>query len=201
MVDAVNRDAAFWEERYRTGQTPWDLPTHARQLEEALERLGLEPGRALDLGCGRGRNSRYLAQQGFSVTGVDVSSLAIADAQADAGELDCRFLVVDLLEGPLPPGPYDLVFDFGCWHSFDDPLNRAHVAAQVAGALEPGGLWFAVIGCTDGPPREVGPPRRSARDVVDAVEPHFEILSLVRDELHPDEAPVRPTWLLLARRR
>jgi hypothetical protein len=71
----------------------------------------------------------------------------------------------------------------------------------VAGVLEPGGLWLATIGSTDGPPRTEGPPRRSARDVVQAVEPAFEILELTRGLIRPGEDPPRFSWQGVFQRR
>ena len=202
MVGATGRDAAFWEERYRSGETPWDLPFPARQLSAALDRHDLvAPGRVLDLGCGRGRNARLLAQLGHSVVGVDISRTAIEDARAGNGDLDCAYHALDALIDPLPGGPFDLVFDFGCWHSFDDSSDRCRLAARVADVMVRGGHWISVIGCTDGPPRDTGPPRRSARDVAEAFEPRFEIVSLVQEPLHEGEEPVRPIWSALFRRR
>ena len=191
----------WWDERYTSGRTGWDRPHHATQLERAITRLDLPLCRALDLGCGRGRNSRFLARQGFSVVGVDISGVAIADATTEQGELDCEFHRVDVLVDPIPGGPFGAVFDYGCFHVFDEDEHRALLVRKIAEALEPGGLWIAVIGSTDGPPRDMGPPRRSARDVVLAMEPWFEILELVRGVIQPDEDPIRPTWELVARRR
>ena len=54
----------------------------------------------------------------------------------------------------------------------------ATFAARVADHLAPGGIWHSLIGSTDGPPRDDGPPRRSAADIMAAVEPRFEILEL-----------------------
>lgn len=191
----------WWDERYTSGQTGWDKPGHAAQLERAVTRLDLPLCRALDLGCGRGRNSRFLARLGFSVVGVDISGVAIADANALAGELDCEHHRVDVLADPIPGGPYGAVLDYGCFHVFDEDEHRATLVRKVAEVLEPGGLWIAVIGSTDGPPREHGPPRRSAREVVVAMEPRFEILELNRGVIDPDEALERPTWEVVARRR
>lgn len=195
------RDPGWWDERYRSGQTGWDRPVHSPQLEAAVARFGRTCGRVLDLGCGRGRNSRYLASVGFSVVGVDISGQAIADAQAQAGELDCTFHRLDALLDPIPGGPFAAVFDYGCFHVFDEENDRATLARAVAAVLEPRGLWLATIGSTDGPPRTEGPPRRSARDVVLAIEPLFEILELVRGELQPGEEPPRFTWQGVFRRR
>jgi SAM-dependent methyltransferase len=191
----------WWDDRYTSGQTGWDRPHHAHQLERAVTRLNLPLGRALDLGCGRGRNSRWLAEQGFSVVGVDISAVAIADAQEAQGGLDLEHHRVDVLADPIPGGPFDAVFDYGCFHVFDEDEHRATIAAKLAEVLSPGGLYIAVIGSTDGPPRQEGPPRRSALQVVQALEPHFEILELVRGVIAEDDEIERPTWELVARKR
>jgi SAM-dependent methyltransferase len=191
----------WWDERYTSGQAAWDRPHHAHQLERAVTRLNLPLGRALDLGCGRGRNSRWLAQQGFSVVGVDISEVAIADARAAQGELDIEHHRVDVLAEPIPGGPFGAIFDYGCFHVFDEDEHRAILAAKLAELLEPGGLYIAVIGSTDGPPRDHGPPRRSALQVVQALEPWFEILELVRGVIDENDQLERPTWELVARRR
>src|SRR6185503_16850640 len=89
----------------------------------------------------------------------------------------CRFEVADFLASP-PAGPFAFVFDRGCFHCFDTADERARFAANVARALAPGGVWLSLIGSTEGPPRDFGPPRRSVRDIAAAIEPHLEILSL-----------------------
>ena len=61
---------------------------------------------------------------------------------------------------------------------FDEPDERQRFAAHVAAALGPGGLWLSLIGSTEGPARDVGPPRRSAREVTLAIEPALEIVEL-----------------------
>ena len=81
---------------------------------------------------------------------------------------------------------------------FDESEERARFAAQVAAALAPGGLWLSLIGSTEGPPREVGPPRRSAREVALAVEPALEIVELRAAEFHVHGVKA---WFCLARRR
>ncbi len=191
---------AWWDARYASRQTGWDRPGHARHVE-IIHRLGIQPCRALDLGCGRGRNSRYLAGQGFSVVGIDISGLAIAEARAKVGDLDCSFHRLDVLNDPIPGGPFQLVFDYGCFHVFDEDEHRARLVARVAAQLSPDALWVGMVGSTDGPPRDQGPPRRSALDIVRAVEPHFEILELNRGLLASDDDPIRPTWDVVFRKR
>jgi hypothetical protein len=97
-----------------------------------------------------------------------------------------------------PEAPFHFVFDRGCFHVFDEEEERARFAARVAAILAPGGLWLSLIGSTEGPPREVGPPRRSVRDVARAIEPALEILELRGAEFRDHGAMA---WFCLARRR
>jgi hypothetical protein len=59
-------------------------------------------------------------------------------------------------------------------------------------------LWLSLIGSTEGPPREVGPPRRSAREVVLAIEPALEIVELRSAEFRGNDAKA---WFCLSRHR
>jgi SAM-dependent methyltransferase len=190
-----------WNEHYKQDFIPWDSPVPEPMLIQSVESGALPSGRALDVGCGTGTNAIWLAQHGYEVLGVDVAPLAIEKARARlAPGLSCRFSALDFLAEKPQGGPFQLVFDRGCFHVFDEPGDRAKFAASVAAALAPDGVWLSLIGSTEGPPRQVGPPRRSLRDVADAVEPHLEILSVRSAEFRdlPDPAMA---WISLSRRR
>ena len=73
------------------------------------------------------------------------------------------------------------------------------IARRVARALAPGGRWLSLSGSTEGPAREYGPPRRSARDIVEAIEPALELLELRATEFHVP-GPAR-AWSVLSRLR
>lgn len=188
-----------WEERYRTGETPWDVGVADGHLVDMVESGRIATGRALEVGCGTGTNARWLAEQGFAVVAVDVSSLAIAKAKAapppTEGSLEIHCL--DFLKDKVPGGPFDLVFDRGVFHVFDDAADRARFAANVASLLAPRGMWLSLIGSTEGPERDVGPPRRSARDVALAIEPSLSLVELRSTIFHRTAA----AWLCIARPR
>jgi SAM-dependent methyltransferase len=141
-----------------------------------------------------------MAEHGFDVLGVDVSPLAMdrARTKSDGRALRCRFAALDFLAETPEGGPFQFVFDRGCFHVFDEPDERQLFAAQVAATLAPGGLWLSLIGSTEGGPRDVGPPRRSAREVILAIEPALEILELRSAEFHDHGANA---WFCLSRRR
>ena len=93
--------------------------------------------------------------------------------------------------------PLDFVFDRGCFHAFDDENDRARFAQRVAAALNDNGVWLSLIGSTEGAAREEGPPRRSARDVMNAIEPSLEILQFRSTEFSVCEQHLK-SWLCLS---
>jgi len=191
-----------WNEHYASGQMPWDSNEPDPALVATVEAGTIPAGRALEVGCGTGTNALWLAAHGFDVLGVDVSALAIDRARAKMGDgaIACRFEVLDFLKHQ-PEGPFDFVFDRGCFHVFDAPEVRARFAALVAAVLTPGGLWLSLIGSTEGAFRDTGPPRRSVRDIASAVEPSLEIVQLrsIHFDPHLDMPPA--AWLCLSRVR
>jgi tellurite methyltransferase len=123
-----------WNRRYaEPGFTPFpDTPS-----EWLLENEGLlgRGGRALDVACGDGRNSRYLAEAlGFAVEAIDVSDVASEALRAAAASrgLAVAARAVDLEVEPLPAGPYDLIVNLNY-------LQR-DLFGPVAAALRPGGV-------------------------------------------------------------
>jgi cyclopropane fatty-acyl-phospholipid synthase-like methyltransferase len=99
-------------------------------------------GRALDLGCGTGTHSLYLARCGYRVDAVDFSGPALgrAAARARAAGCDIRFLCADVLRYQADQ-PYDLVIDYGCFHSLE-PHDRDAYARRVEALTAPGGQFI-----------------------------------------------------------
>jgi SAM-dependent methyltransferase len=168
-------------------------------LVEMLESRAIAPGRTLEVGCGTGTNAIYLAQHGFEVIGVDISPLAVENARAKSHGC-CRFETVDFLNEAPPGGPFQFVFDRGCFHTFEEDNERARFAQNVVTVLTDDGEWLSLIGSTEGPPRDAGPPRRSAREVMNAIEPSLEIVQFRSGEFDVcGKAP--KAWLCLSRKR
>ncbi|WP_030693127.1 class I SAM-dependent methyltransferase [Streptomyces globisporus] len=141
----TERGADWWDGFYADRDKP--VPFFVAKPDEnlvAYVEQGLLPagGRVLDLGCGPGRNALYLASLGFEVTAVDLSPTAIAWAEeraAGAGAGNVRFLCGDAFTaGAVPDGPYDLVYDSGCFHHLP-PHRRVGYLALLDRALSPGG--------------------------------------------------------------
>jgi SAM-dependent methyltransferase len=148
-ADRWSADAGgrWWDGFYEDRDKP--IPFFANRpdenLVEYLDRDLIRPRRVLELGCGPGRNALYLASRGCSVDAVDLSPAAIAwaterAAQAGPGAHGVRFHCGDAFEltrGQLP-GPYDLVYDSGCFHHLP-PHRRISYLQLLDRVLAPGG--------------------------------------------------------------
>jgi SAM-dependent methyltransferase len=131
----------LFELQYLLGQTPWDTNVTPPEVVELVERGDLPPGRALDLGCGTGTNTIYLARKGWEAVGVDFSALAIrwARRKARRARVHCRFYRADVTDLSFLQGPFDLALDIGCLHSVP-PEGWERYAAGLARLVRPGGL-------------------------------------------------------------
>jgi SAM-dependent methyltransferase len=124
-------DQDKWDARYREGA--FAGRTHpTRLLAEWLPRL--PTGRALDLGCGAGRNALYLAQHGYQVDALDISAVGLERARQRAEELDVAVTWIqrDLETAELGDDQYDLIVVIRY-------LNRVLIP-RLADALKPGGV-------------------------------------------------------------
>jgi SAM-dependent methyltransferase len=168
-----------------------------------VEKWPIETGKALEVGCGYGHNTRWLAKRGFTVTGLDLSGVAIEKATQYASEenLNCTFLVADFLNTVVVGGPFHFAFDRGCFHTCDVPEKTKHFAKKIADHLADGGLWLTLAGSADDPPRDHGPPRLSANNITEAVEPFFEILSFKSGHFDSIRSEPPRAWICLMRKR
>jgi SAM-dependent methyltransferase len=99
---------AEWDERYASAEQVWSGRPNGALVAEVA---GLRPGRALDVGCGEGADVVWLAQQGWDVTGLDVSQVALDRAAMHARQAGAsvRWVHADLVQAQLPAGAFDLV--------------------------------------------------------------------------------------------
>jgi SAM-dependent methyltransferase len=125
----------MWNDRYRESEMVFGHEANQLLVDVVA---GFDRGSALDLGCGQGRNALWLAEQGFSVTGLDLSPVAIEQARARARELglDTTFEAVDLLTWDPAGQEWDLVV-LAYLHLPAEMRKTVHAAAQRA--IAPGG--------------------------------------------------------------
>ena len=176
-----------WNDRYRDGNLPWDTGRPSSELQRILARIPIQPCRALELGCGTGTNSVWLAQQGFDVTGIDLAPLAVerAEERARAAGVTAHFVVGDVLHLPDLGGLFAFFFDRGCYHAVRRDAPDQYAPA-VARQLVSGGRGLLLAGNAR-EPHDPGPPVVTEEQICDELGVAFQILSL--HEFRFDEAP------------
>jgi SAM-dependent methyltransferase len=158
--------AEFWDQFFqRRRESGADLDWGGVWTEPFLGPLeDAQVGTILELGCGTGNDAARLSGQGYTVTAIDLSSEAIAQARAKFGTLG-RFMVADMAQPlPFPDESFDAVMSNVAMHMFPDDVTRA-VFAEVARLVRPGGLFLFHVNALEDrplrarqlPAREVGP--------------------------------------------
>ncbi|PQM48086.1 Sarcosine/dimethylglycine N-methyltransferase [Mycobacterium talmoniae] len=142
MTEPLQDAREFWEQFYAENERVWSGRANARLVEVAS---ALSLGRALDLGCGEGGDAVWLAEQGWRVLAVDVSTRALDRARAVATERNVvariDFACHDLSDS-FPDGRFDLV-SAQFLHS-TARLDRATVLRRAADAVAVGGTLLIV---------------------------------------------------------
>ena len=146
---------------YRLGLAVWRRPAPPAELVDLVEGSSpLPAGRALDLGCGTGTDSIYLATHGWDVTGVDTvpKALAIAGRAAAAAGVAPRFIAGDVTRlSDLGVGDgYALLLDFGCFHTLPEDRRSAYVASIGRRLLGHGHVIRAGAACQANSPSRRG---------------------------------------------
>jgi SAM-dependent methyltransferase len=137
----------FFDSVYQ-GTAPWDVGRPQPALIALFDEYP-PLGPALDVGCGSGDLSIYLAQRGLQVTGIDFVEAAIVQAREKAGSLPSKvagalnFQVADALQPALLKRRFGSVVDSGFLHLFDLE-QRDRFADELASALSPGGRYYVL---------------------------------------------------------
>lgn len=131
---------SYWNDRYATDD--YLFGTEPASPLVAVRKALPSAGHALSVADGEGRNSVWLARQGFEVTAFDFSENALAKARklADGAGVTVDFRFGDITRWDWDERPYDLVT--GIFFQFLSPVPRAAVFAGMAKALRPGGMIY-----------------------------------------------------------
>jgi SAM-dependent methyltransferase len=169
-----------WEDAYKT-TPPWDVGRPQPAFVELVRAGELNTGSILDVGCGTGENALYLAGNGFSATGVDLTSLAIAAARAKAAErkLKVDFRIGNALSLDFKDGIFNNVIDSGLFHTFPDN-DRPIYAREIARVLASRGKYFMLC-FSDKEPTNWGGPRRVTKEEIDATFSPLFTINYIRD--------------------
>ncbi len=141
-----------YEKAYQEGKHPWTTETPPEELSKLVESGEIKPGKALDIGCGEGFYSIYLAKKGFEVTGIDISPKAIEQAKANAEKHGVKidFRVMDLRDLLSLEKRFDFVLEWAILHILHWDERERHVK-NVASLLKPKGRYLVECFNVDSP--------------------------------------------------
>lgn len=189
---------------YLLGLTPWDRDEVPGHLTALADELSMTPGRALDIGCGTGRDAVYLAGRGWTVTGVDGVPRAIQRGRERARKAgtDVNLVVGDVTALPsLGVGDgYQLILDRGCFHGLTDE-ERGRCAEGITALAAPDARML--INAFQPRDRGMGPQGIRPEDLEAYFQAAWELVSATPDtetELPRWLGAARPTWYLFTRR-
>lgn len=181
---------------------PWNMTEPPDILVDAVETGKIKPCRTVDLGCGAGNYAVWFAEQGFDVTGIDISCNAIRHANdlASRREVSCRFVIADLL-GDVSKyhGDFDFAYDWEVLHHIM-PYDREAYIENVYNVLRPEGIYFSqCFSIRDGDFGGEGNIRKtqlgtvlyfsSEEELQDLYDPHFHIVELHTVEIRGKYGP------------
>ncbi len=171
----------LWEEEYKNKGIPSSFRDTPTRIVKLFAEKYKERGNALDIGCGRGRNSIFLAQNGYRVHSVDFveSVLRELDEKAENEKLNIKTFCQSVTE-PLPfaDHSFDLVIDIFCYKHQIDAKLRASYRKEMLRVLRPSGfLVLSLAGKNDG---FYGPLLKPGSNVI--IDPYTEIASVLFDK-------------------
>ncbi len=183
---AENSKQQSWNDQYIADPTPWPEPDSL-----LVEEVGKLPtGNALDLGCGKGADSLWLARQGWRVTGVDFAPAAIEAARREAHHQGLAHTVDVQLGDALSYSAehrFDLVY-IGFMH-LPEP-QRSALFENAGNAVAPGGCFLYVGFAADNPLGRVPAPPE-CRVMPEQVSACFPGFTICRSEVIRRRVPMR----------
>jgi SAM-dependent methyltransferase len=165
MTDKEGVPREFFDTVYE-GAPAWEIDRPQQDIVRLAERGGFK-GSVLDVGCGSGENSIFLASRGLEVLGVDRVPAAIDRARVKASQRDSKatFSVADALDLGSLGRSFDTVLDSGLFHVFSDE-DRVKYARSLAAAVKNRGSLH-ILCFSDQEPGSEGPRRVGERELVE----------------------------------
>ncbi|GAB3236176.1 methyltransferase domain-containing protein [Hymenobacter seoulensis] len=176
MSRKLQFDAAYWQNRYTTSQTGWDVGGITPPLQEYFRQLGPPDDRRILIpGAGRGYEAEFLHTQGWpNVFVVDLAPQPLQDLQARVPDFPAEHLLLQDFFDLAPDQPFDLLVEQTFFCALDPSLRPAY-ARQCATLLRPGGTLMGLLFDTEF--TQPGPPFGGTREEYrQYFEPYFTLV-------------------------
>jgi SAM-dependent methyltransferase len=197
LIDYMAIEQRDWNQDYSVGRTPWDKGGPSPALLEVINSGELPTGsEVLVPGCGYGHDVAALAQAGCTVTGLDISELALAEARSSNGADGASYVLGDFFDPSLVElNRYDVIWEHTCFCAITPDQRGGYVDAAHR-LLKPSGVLIGVFFAFAQDPEGDGPPYKTN---IETIERHFKKrFTLEWARLPQDHFPTREgeEWLM-----
>jgi 2-polyprenyl-3-methyl-5-hydroxy-6-metoxy-1,4-benzoquinol methylase len=136
----------IFEKEYEKPDARWTNENPPQELIELIDSETIKPCKTLDIGCGEGFYSIYLAERGFKVAGIDFSEKAIEYAKKNAQEKDVnvKFIAMNVKDLDKLNEKFEFVFEWAFLHCITKPKERKEYIENVSKLLNNGGKYFSI---------------------------------------------------------
>jgi 2-polyprenyl-3-methyl-5-hydroxy-6-metoxy-1,4-benzoquinol methylase len=179
----------LWDERYRKQDTPWENGQPHPEMQRLFNHYITSGQAVLEIGCGLGTNARWLAKAGYKVIAIDISATAITTAKQTPPLPDSQtinFINLDFCQAWQQLPLFPVIFDCAVLQVLPDETSRRDFVKAIAQLTEKNGYWIN-ISCSKDQAEIIAeqtgvkaPPNLSAKEIIDIVEPAFEIIEIHR---------------------
>ncbi len=200
MFDSIppkTSESDSWDQEYLAGRDSWDVGLPDPHISNLIKTGLITSGTLLDVGCGAGNETIYLAQQGFEATGIDISPVAIdlAYSRAAKGGVRCRFIVADVLCLPFQNEKFEVVLDKACFH-FILPHDRQTYIESIKSVIKPNGK-FILFAASEYDTTIDGPYKFTREEILNTFKVAFKILFVEPVILEHHRLKPRPYFCLM----
>jgi SAM-dependent methyltransferase len=196
----VKVDLSHWNDFWNMygKDVPWNVEEVDENLYEFVDKKKFD--KILEIGCGAGSNTDFLADRCDSIISIDISSKAIDIAKELVDKKNVSFECVDFLNFS-HNDKFDLIFDRGCLHGFERITDRRKFVKKISNLLSNRGEWVSLIGSAENVMDNEGPPQWKIMDIVKAVDKHLQIKEIKQCSLKNRNGILSPAWIVISSKR
>lgn len=175
-----------WNERYINDDAPWDS---VGIIHDTVKEIFLtakdKTANIVEIGCGTGKHSLWIADNGFSITSTDISEKAIELAKNKTSNTNPNFIVDDFLTTKLEANSYDFMFDVNVFRSFESLQDRQIFVYNASKILKKGGYWLIILSKPSDKEEYSNIPRRSLEEIIESLTDYF-VVENITDTTYPN---------------
>jgi len=193
----------YWNNLENMDQSHWEAGGPDHNLVTWFQQ-NLVPDQVLEIGCGTGSDSIWMATQGSEVSATDVSIKVLyeADRRAKQQNVNVDFIELDIVNDPIINKQFDLIYDRGCFHLYNFESDRVKFVQQISKLLKPTGVWLSLNASVESwDPDQPGRSAKPIGQIVNTIEPHLQLTSIKSTFLENPPQSVRSGWAILSQLR